>query len=69
MAKVIVINDVDPRELGMVLDKALGHSQPMGTMVKIAEGTVTELGLGDFLRSLGVNIAGPVPKNNKGGKQ
>ena len=80
MAKVIVVNDIDPRELGMVLDKVLGESNcplmkpMMGGMVKVAEGVVSGASLGDLFKSLGINPdnqpkQNPTDKNNKGGNQ
>ncbi len=77
MAKIIVINEVEPRELPMVLDKVLGdaHCPLMRSMGgSMSGGVVVGSGnLSDFLKGFGINVGfGEQPKpndrNNKGGK-
>ncbi len=78
MAKIVVINEVEPRELGIVLDKVLGESscplmKSMGG-VSVSGGVVVGSGnINDFLKGLGINLGeqpkqNPNEKNNKGGK-
>lgn len=79
MAKIVIINEVEPRELPLILDKVLGDSQcpimrSMGRTsgIDISGGVVVGSGsLSDFLKGLGINIGEqpkPNDKNNKGGK-
>lgn len=77
MAKVIVVNDIDPRELGMVLDKVLSENncplaRGIGGMIKVDVSSGSG-NFSDFLKGLGINVEPPKqnptdPKNNKGGK-
>jgi hypothetical protein len=78
LAKVVVISEVDPRELGTVLDKVLGENscpiiRGIPSMIKVSGGVVNGPDLGEFLKTLGVDInppkQNPESKNNKGGKQ
>ena len=75
MARIVVINEVDPRELGAVLDKVLGNKPcplNLGGIMTVEGGDMTS-----FLKSIGLEVnipkQNPNPfsgeKNNKGGKQ
>lgn len=83
MARIVVINEVNPRELGTVLDKVLGSKPcPMeGLNLGIEAITVKQGDMASFLKSIGqVNTANDLadflkkePKQNpseknKGGK-